>query len=523
MSQLPALIVSGDFLPGYGLLNGRKWAGQQLLRLWGQASGTDPITILVPDRTNYEEFASELRKAGHQGDLNVEGFIDSEPLRNVGALFLADASIGRWAQWRHREGQEAFSLIGQIHTICTPAAIGQIQDLAIEPLSPWDALICSSNAGRAVVEVLLADKEEQLLLRTGGDSDYLKARRPQLPVIPLPIPARQMSAQLPSRRDARAKLGIPNESHVLVCLGRLSMLTKFDPWPVYQLLEKVASQLDQPLVLIECGQDDTSHQGQHFSDLKKLCSRVNFVRLGGENSVDEQIKHQALAAADVGLFLVDNLQETFGLALAEAMAAGLPVVASDWNGFRDLVRNGIDGFLVPSCFAESAEMASFPLAWQQLLGLESYPVIAGALAQLVQLDFDAAEAALITLFRDPSLARAMGDAARARAQACFDEKVVMKEYRNLFEDLASLRPRESSSVFKDRLPSLAYDPIRAFASYPSRQPYKYQKGDNIDLKVVPESVLSARSYLWNLVQKDLEPTDRKKFIADIIRKHKFGQ
>ena len=40
-----------------------------------------------------------------------------------------------------------------------------------------------------------------------------------------------------------------------------------------------------------------------------------------------------MAASDMALFLVDNLQETFGLAVAEAMAAGLPVVASDWDVF----------------------------------------------------------------------------------------------------------------------------------------------------------------------------------------------
>ena len=39
--------------------------------------------------------------------------------------------------------------------------------------------------------------------------------------------------------------------------------------------------------------------------------------------VSEELKRQALAAADLALSLVDNTQETFGLAVAEAMAAGL--------------------------------------------------------------------------------------------------------------------------------------------------------------------------------------------------------
>ena len=45
----------------------------------------------------------------------------------------------------------------------------------------------------------------------------------------------------------------------------------------------------------------------------------------------------------------DNLQETFGISIIEAMAAGTAaVVASDFSGYRDLVLHGKTGLLIPS-------------------------------------------------------------------------------------------------------------------------------------------------------------------------------
>ena len=74
-----------------------------------------------------------------------------------------------------------FSLIGQIHTLSTPAALAHLQDLVTEPVQNWDALICSSNAGRSVVEAVLDSREEALAERSGGNAACLKASRPQLP------------------------------------------------------------------------------------------------------------------------------------------------------------------------------------------------------------------------------------------------------------------------------------------------------------------------------------------------------
>lgn len=52
-----------------------------------------------------------------------------------------------------------------------------------------------------------------------------------------------------------------------------------------------------------------------------------------------------MAAADLLLHFTNCRLENFGLVVAEAMAAGLPAVAADWGGLRDLVVPGRTGFL----------------------------------------------------------------------------------------------------------------------------------------------------------------------------------
>jgi len=80
--------------------------------------------------------------------------------------------------------------------------------------------------------------------------------------------------------------------------------------------------------------------------------------------VSEEIKHLALAAADIAVSLVDNPQETFGLAVAEAMAAGLPSVVSDASpGPLEMVNDGEHGLVVPT-----ENHRAFAEALQRLMG-----------------------------------------------------------------------------------------------------------------------------------------------------------
>jgi phosphatidyl-myo-inositol alpha-mannosyltransferase len=84
--------------------------------------------------------------------------------------------------------------------------------------------------------------------------------------------------------------------------------------------------------------------GPTADELSPFLLDMQGVRVLGK--VDDESKERALEQAD--LLVAPSLRgESFGMVLTEAFAAGTPVVASNIPGYRDVVRDGVDGVLVP--------------------------------------------------------------------------------------------------------------------------------------------------------------------------------
>jgi glycosyltransferase involved in cell wall biosynthesis len=88
---------------------------------------------------------------------------------------------------------------------------------------------------------------------------------------------------------------------------------------------------------------------------------ANRVTLHGAVATPQQ------ALANAGMLVLPSLAEGFGLVLIEAMAAGVPVVATDVPGVRDVVRDGVTGLLVPAGQSDAMAGAIRRLAADQLL------------------------------------------------------------------------------------------------------------------------------------------------------------
>lgn len=164
--------------------------------------------------------------------------------------------------------------------------------------------------------------------------------------------------------------------------------------------------------------------------------------------------------------LVDNIQETFGLTPIEPMAAGLPVVVSDWDGYQESVRHEIDGFRIRTLMAppeSGLELASDYLG--ESLNCGTY---FGHTSMAIAVDVDACAQALTRLMTDRELRRRMGENGRQHVRETYDWKVVIAAYEHLWQELAEMRATAPMSVpvTAGTLPyPLCDDPFRLFAHY----------------------------------------------------------
>jgi hypothetical protein len=209
----------------------------------------------------------------------------------------------------------------------------------------------------------------------------------------------------------------------------------------------------------------------------------------------------AYQAADLFTFPIDNIQETFGLAPIEAMAAGLPVVASDWNGLAESVVNGETGFRVHVAMARPG--SGLQIAADYAGGAVSYMEYLRSVHQRVAVDVRALAEGIGALAADPMLRSRMGQAARERARAVYDWSVVVPQLEDLWaEQAAQLEAADRRLPAKptgDRPPHP--EPFSQYQAYPSRP---ISSHDTLELaKDLDESQLAAFGRVTGATPDDL--------------------
>jgi glycosyltransferase involved in cell wall biosynthesis len=456
-------------------LMGRNAAGESFLRGYIKHSKATEFWAQVQKAEHGQHFAQTIKTQGRAEVVKVVDKSNLSALKDIGTLYYPGPGIGEHAFHRALAGGQgpaennphtAWSLCGITHTTSSAGAMDALAELITAPVQSWDAVICTSTAVKDNVQRLLQAQINYLKDRLGINKLVL----PMLPVIPLGIHTQDFEFTEKQKSNARQELGVDHNTLVVLFIGRLSFHAKAHPLAMYQALQKAATTLavtGKKIVLVECGWHANDFIEKAYQEAAaQACPHVKVITLDGRQASARQT---AWAGADVFCSLSDNIQETFGIVPIEAMAAGLPVVVSDWDGYKDTVRHGVDGFRIPTCMPQAG--LATDLALRHALEVDTYDMYCGHTCSLVSVDIEATAQAFIQLFESAELRYRMGQAGKQRAQHLYDWSAIIAQYEALWHEQAQLRLAAQTTkqgvVLQHAWPART-DPFFAFETYPTQ-------------------------------------------------------
>jgi glycosyltransferase involved in cell wall biosynthesis len=448
-------------------LMGRQAAGNSFLRAAVAGRNEQTLYAYTPHQKSADVFAKLVQTIESTATTQWIPAVRLDLLSQIGTLYLPGPGLDAAAKLRLRAGSAAYSLVGVTHTTASHRAMDAITALLSAPVMPWDALICTSTAVLETVKRLLDAEIETLRWRFGAD---IQITLPQFPVIPLGIHCDDFNFTTDNRAAARKALNIGDDEIVLVFVGRLSFHAKAHPHAMYLAAQEVAQKTGKKITLLQCGWfGNDAIQASFVEGAAQFCPDVRALFVDGR--IPESARH-SWAGADIFISLSDNIQETFGITPIEAMAAGLPVIVSDWNGYKDTVRDGVDGFRIPTLMPPPNLGENFAKAHE--IEMVNYDIYCGLICQTISMSMVALVEKLTLLVENPDLRQKMGDAGKTHARSQFDWKGVYAQYQTLYTELQTLRHAaqqdESWQTKLNTAPRTAanrLDPFYSFGHYPT--------------------------------------------------------
>lgn len=366
-------------------------------------------------------------------------------------------SLRHLAKIRDRIRRDDAPLSGVLHSVNHISLLENTLLEILAPLRPFDTLFASSRAGVAAMENQIRYVREYY----GSELKMGMEYQPKLARVPLGVDLECYRAKtLDISGQLRTEFNLPEEAVVILYFGRLSARSKADLLPLILAFSRLPY-AERNLYLLVAGDDTQLNTSGDIWRFAEMLGCVDNVRIYA-NPI-KSAKHSLYRTADIFVSPSDSTQETFGLTLIEAMASSLPVIASDWDGYRDIVVDGETGMLIPTLMPAYTEEFDRFQTWGLMTAED-------LLARTTVVDISHLFKALECLCVTPDIRIRFGAEGRRRVERLYGWKQVIAAYEAVWRASRwSARQMSMSGVKKgvvSRRAGYSYSDI--FGHYASR-------------------------------------------------------
>lgn len=319
-----------------------------------------------------------------------------------------DASAAAIAGARAALGHLAFPICSHVHSLIGCDVLGQLA-LSLLRAEPCDCFVVSSHAVRRAFLEAAEESSAWIARRTSTRTIAVPS------VEHLPAPIDTMTFRPRDAQYCRQALGLPPDALIILSPRRTLRRRKEDPEPLLITLKDIANTHSDAFLVVAGADTDVVSA----ADIERQATQLECNgRLRIISGISAHLKPLFYGAADIFLSPEDSIQSQTELSWLEAMSCGVPVIVTDWMDSGKVIKDGVNGITVPTCWNP---VAAAMMSW---LAIGAWPEY--FLGDRTIVDWQSIRDGLLKLLPDQDRRRSLGHEARRTIEATHSAGVVAR-------------------------------------------------------------------------------------------------
>jgi D-inositol-3-phosphate glycosyltransferase len=302
-----------------------------------------------------------------------------------------------------------------MHLASHPAIMSEFRSFLFLNSHAYDTIICPTYSAAKCVNKIFQLSIDKMKTKAAFNG--------KIEVIPFGVDTNKFIPR--DKESVRNKYHIDKDIIIIGYIGRLASNNKMDIMPLIKIFYNILKKTGRnDIYLFIIGKEQEKNYVEYLLKYITMFQISDKIKIITEhNNSDIQYYYSLL---DIFVSPCEHIQETFGITPIEAMSAGIPVVISDWDGYKETVTDNYDGFKIPTYWHKSSDYIDYS---SENTDVEKKYM---RLNQTVCVDVGKYEDALIKLIKDKNLREFIGRNARKTILEKYNWETIIQRLEKLW-------------------------------------------------------------------------------------------